>query len=207
MKQQTPKIILASSSPYRKLQLEQLGISFSCEPADIDETPRPNETCGVLAQRLSRDKALEIAKRPEHANCIIIGSDQTAECDGMQLSKPGTTDRAIAQLCHSQGKEVTFHTGLCVLRTPELQTHDDANTQMLCDVIQTRVRFRALTLWQIHRYIELENPLDCAGSFKCEGLGISLFESICSDDPSALIGLPLIALNLFLFQLGLDLLN
>lgn len=177
-------LVLASQSSYRQAQLRQLGLSFLTQPAHINESVEAGETAHAAASRLAEQKACAIA--PHHPNAIIIGCDQTAEFNNQILGKPGTTANAITQLLACQGNSVTFHSALCVLNT---QSNHVQHFN-----IRTAVTFRKLTESQIRSYIERESPLDCAGSFKCEGLGIGLFESIHSDDPSALIGLPLIAL-------------
>lgn len=190
------KLILASGSTYRRAQLQQLGLAFTCMPAAIDESIAPGETAREAALRLSIAKASAVAEQ-EHA--LIIGSDQTAALDDNILGKPGTEDNAVNQLLACSDRQVTFYSGLCVL-----DTATGANRQAC---IVTSVKFRKLTNQQIRNYISREQPLDCAGSFKCEGLGIALFESITSDDPSALIGLPLISLTKMLLAFGVDVLN
>lgn len=188
-------LILASGSRYRQQQLRQLGLAFTARPADIDEAPRPTETAEVTAVRLAEAKARAVeAAAPESA--FIIGCDQTADCNGQRLGKPGSVDNAQRQLERCSGQQVIFHSALCVL--------EKSTGQTLTASIPTRVQFRPLSNRQIERYIALENPLDCAGSFKCEGLGIALFESIDSHDPSALVGLPLIQLTSFLLELGFE---
>jgi septum formation protein len=145
--------------------------------------------------RLAIAKAAAVAR--DYPDALVIGSDQVAELDGMVLDKPGTAERARAQLAASSGRDVHFHTALCLLDTRSGHRHT------LVD--HTRVRFRTLDAAEIARYVEREQPLDCAGSFKCEGLGISLFEAIDNSDPSALIGLPLIALARLLREAGIAL--
>lgn len=177
-------VVLASSSPYRRDLLERLRIDFETASPDLDERALPGETPQALVQRLARGKASALATRfPHH---LIIGSDQVAVCDGEVLTKPGTPERARAQLQRQSGQDVDFLTSLCVLNSASGRQHTD--------VALTRVRFRPLGDDEIARYIARENPIDCAGSFKCESLGISLFAAIDSDDPTALIGLPLIRL-------------
>lgn len=189
-----PTFVLASSSKYRKEQLAKLIPRFESLKPDVDETPGEQEHPKALAMRLSKDKCVAVI--PAKSNSIIIGSDQTAACDSVLLSKPGTKERAQNQLALCSGKAVTFYTALCVY----------LNGEFIEDCDQTTVKFRQLSREEIERYIDLERPLDCAGSFKCEGLGISLFESISTDDPSALIGLPTIALNKILLRLGVNVL-
>ena len=186
------RILLASSSAYRRKQLLQLGLQFTTEAPNIDETAGPNETPLELAKRLSQEKAMHLSKRfPDH---IIIGSDQTAECDQRLLSKAGTMENARDQLIHCQGKDALFYTGICI--------YEPRTDTILSDVVETLVSFRELDTEEIDHYLERERPLDCAGSFKVEGLGIALFEAVKSDDPSALVGLPLITVCRFLRQLG-----
>lgn len=187
------KLVLASGSRYRASQLTQLGLTFEICPPKVDETPLAGESPASLALRLSEAKARAVANR--HPNSWIIGSDQTVDCAGQLLGKPGSTDRAQQQLGQMSGKQVFFHSGLCLL-------WPDGQAQL--SSTPTEVRFRDLSTAEIATYIEKDQPLDCAGSFKVEGLGISLFEAICSDDPSALIGLPLIALCRMLRQAGLN---
>ncbi len=177
-------IVLASGSRYRSQLLKRLNLTFiSCSP-DIDESRLLNEPAGNMAIRLAIKKAKALLPRfPQH---IIIGSDQVAIANGKQLCKPGNRENAIKQLTEQSGHAVTFHTGLCIL--------DSAKQQYLTDLDISTVYFKQLTEAQIRHYIDLEKPYNCAGSFKSEGLGIALFEKIQSDDPNALIGLPLIKL-------------
>ncbi|WP_045860013.1 Maf family protein [Teredinibacter purpureus] len=187
------RIILASSSPYRQQQLQQLGMHFTCISPDIDETALINEPPSQLAERLAIAKAKAVSTH-ENIRALFIGSDQTASCNGRLLGKPGNVTSAQEQLSHCQGNVVMFYTALAL--------YDSDSKTTLADTTTTEVKFRSLTRQQINTYIEKEQPLDCAGSFKCEGLGISLFDYIRSDDPSALIGLPLIRLTSFLNQFG-----
>ena len=183
---QQPPLLLASSSPYRRALLEKLGLPFTAASPDIDESPRTGESAQKLAERLSREKASALA--PDHAGHWIIGSDQVASlADGQHLSKPGSFDKAFEQLSRSSGQAVTFYTGLTLLNadTAEHQTHCDRFT----------ARFRPLSSEEIEHYLKTEEPFDCAGSFKVEGLGIALFESLEGRDPNSLVGLPLIALT------------
>jgi septum formation protein len=179
-----PRIVLASTSRYRAELLCRLFPEFEQRSPGTDETALPGEPPMARALRLASAKATAAANGLIDA--LVIGSDQVAELHGEILDKPGTHENACAQLAASSGHEVNFHTALCVLdtRTGRQYTHVD----------HTRVAFRHLSAEEIDRYVEREQPLDCAGSFKCEGLGISLFERIDNQDPSALIGLPLIAL-------------
>ncbi|WMW82394.1 Maf-like protein [Undibacterium cyanobacteriorum] len=187
--QSTFQLILASSSPYRRELLARLQLPFTSIAPDIDESPQKNEGPADTAIRLAREKAQHIAA--SHTNSIVIGSDQVATLDDLQIGKPGNHERAMEQLRIMQGREVIFHTALCVLDgrsnvdTPNIQ---EVNSQ-------TRVRFRSLSEAELDAYLRIEKPYDCAGSAKNEGLGIALIESIHSDDPTSLTGLPLIALT------------
>ncbi|QEE24646.1 septum formation inhibitor Maf [Rhodanobacter glycinis] len=190
-----PRVVLGSTSRYRAELLRRLLPDFEQRAPGTDETPLPGETPAERALRLAVAKAEAAANGQPGA--LVIGSDQVAELDGTVLDKPGSAERAHAQLTACSGRTVQFHTALCLLDTRDgrKRTHVD----------HTRVRFRPLEADAITRYIEREQPLDCAGSFKCEGLGISLFERIENDDPTALIGLPLIALARLLREAGLAL--
>ena len=189
-----PRIVLGSTSRYRAELLRRLLPDFEQAAPNTDESPLPNEAPATRALRLAIAKAEAVARG--YGDALVIGSDQVAEVDGLILDKPGTDERARTQLAASSGRIVHFHTALCLLDAPHgrRQTHVD----------HTHVHFRVLQPAEIERYVERERPLDCAGSFKCEGLGISLFESIDSHDPSALIGLPLIALARLLREAGVD---
>ena len=187
-----PKLILASTSPHRRALLERLGLPFTAVAPGVDETRSFKEPVGELVKRLSRAKAEAVAAA--HPGALIIGSDQAAEREGEILGKPGGHAEAVAQLKAASGKYLKFHTGLCLLDTR------DGSRREYTDV--TRVIFRTLRDEEIERYLQAEKPYDCAGSFKSEGLGITLFEGIESSDPSALIGLPLIALARFLREAG-----
>lgn len=185
-----PALLLASTSRYRRALLERLGVAFDAERPEVDETPQPNEAPAALAARLARAKAAEVAARRPQA--WVIGSDQVAELDGAPLGKSGSRDAAIAQLAAMSGRAVRFHTALCLMR--------GATVHEAVDV--TVVRFRPLAQEEISRYVDAEQPYDCAGSFKAEGLGIALFDAIESSDPTALIGLPLIATARLLREAG-----
>ncbi|AET89749.1 MULTISPECIES: Maf-like protein [Caballeronia] len=190
-----PRLILASSSPYRRGLLERLRIPFDVVTPDIDETPLAGETPEATAVRLSIAKARAAAGRiGDGAAALVIGSDQVATFDGEQIGKPGTHEKAFAQLQAMRGRNVEFHSALCLYdsRTGDAQSAD----------IVTRVRFRRYSDAQIEAYLRAETPYDCAGSAKAEGLGIALLEAIESDDPTALIGLPLIALTGMLANAG-----
>lgn len=183
-------LLLASTSRYRRELLERLGLPLETARPDVDETPAPGEPPRGLAIRLARAKAAEVARR--HPGRWVIGSDQVADLNGAPLGKPGDVPGANAQLAAMSGQTVAFHTAICLAC--------DDRVLEACDL--TEVRFRALGADEIARYVAAEQPLDCAGSFKCEGLGITLFEAIDNRDPTALIGLPLIALSGLLRQAG-----
>jgi septum formation protein len=187
------QLILASTSPWRRELLTRLGLAFSIDRPQVDEAPLPGETADALARRLSRAKALAVSIR--HPRAVVIGSDQVCVADGLLLGKPGTADAACAQLARLAAREAQFLTGVCVARDG-IALHDA--------LVPTAVRMRALSSEEITRYVQRERPLDCAGSFKVEGLGIALFESVRSDDPTALIGLPLIETCAGLRRAGLD---
>lgn len=190
-----PRLVLGSTSRYRAELLRRLLPDFEQRAPGTDETPLPGEAPAERALRLAIAKAEAAASG--QSNLLVIGSDQVAELDGMVLDKPGSAERAHAQLTACSGQTVHFHTAVCLLDTRDGRKHTHVD--------HTCVRFRSLDGGEITRYIEREQPLDCAGSFKCEGLGISLFERIDNDDPTALIGLPLIALARLLRQAGLTL--
>lgn len=178
----SPSLLLASASRYRAELLSRLQLTFESKPSQIDETPLPHESAAALVQRLSVDKAR--ALQAEHPQHWIIGSDQAAVIDGRIVGKPGTRERAVAQLSAASGRSVQFMTGVALLTPQGMRTDMDITT----------VHFRSLEHREIERYLDTEAVLDCAGSFKCEGYGISLFEAIDSRDPTALVGLPLISL-------------
>jgi septum formation protein len=187
-----PPLILASSSVYRKELLSRLRIPFECISPDIDETPLPNETTEELIERLSHSKAEAIAKQCPEA--WVIGSDQVADFNGIAIGKPGTHEKALEQLKMMQGKTVTFKTGVCLM---QLKSHRCA---YIC--IPTQVSFHELDDTTLENYLHTEKPYDCAGSAKSEGLGIMLLSKVKSHDPTALIGLPLIALSGLLRSVG-----
>ena len=187
---QPAQLILASSSIYRRQLLERLGLAFTCSSPALDETPLAQETTLALALRLAQMKADAIAKC--NPGAWVIGSDQVADLSGAVLSKPGNFERAFAQLQLMRGNTVQFHTALCFMR-------DNQHTSLS---VLTTVRFRDLPDALLEAYLQAEQPYDCAGSAKVEGLGISLLESVQSDDPTALIGLPLIALSGLLREAG-----
>ena len=187
-----PRLILASTSTYRRALLERLRLPFDIARPEVDETPRPNETPRHLAVRLARDKASAVAAK-QTDDAWALGSDQVAELEGQPLGKPGAPDAAIAQLQAMRGHSVRFHTALCLV-------HPDGRSFAELDL--TDVHFRVLDDAEIARYVDAEQPFDCAGSFKSEGLGITLFERIDNQDPTALVGLPLIATCRLLRQAG-----
>ncbi len=187
---QIAPLILASTSVYRRELLERLRIPFEVISPKVDETPLTGESTLELALRLAQAKAAAVAKQNPHA--WVIGSDQVADLCGAAIGKPGNFERAMAQLQLMRGQTVTFHTALCLMQGAVQTTLS----------IPTEVSFRKLTDEVIERYLLAEEPYDCAGSAKSEGLGISLLESIKSDDPTALIGLPLIALTGLLRDAG-----
>lgn len=186
-------LLLASTSRYRRELLERLRLPFRVARPDVDETTGPDEAPAALAARLASLKAAAIAAHQPEA--WVIGADQVAEVDGQAIGKPGHRDAAIAQLTAMSGRAIRFHTALCLLRDQSRYEASDVTT----------VRFRALSAEEIERYVDAEQPFDCAGSFKSEGLGITLFEAIDSQDPTALIGLPLIALSRLLREAGFPL--
>lgn len=184
-------ITLASQSPFRAQLLQKLNLNFTQQAPKIDETPQANETPQQMVMRLTHAKALALSEKQPHN--IIIASDQTACLDNTPLGKPHTYDNAVQQLESFSGKVVTFYTGLGVI---------DSNQQYYQALDITKVHFRKLNRDVIAHYLKIEQPLNCAGSFKSEGLGICLFEKIESKDPNALIGLPLIELTSIFYQLG-----
>ncbi|MEL5249161.1 Maf family protein [Serratia ureilytica] len=178
------RLLLASTSPYRKMLLEKLQLPFDCAAPQVDETPLPGEGAEALVLRLAAAKAKALALAyPEH---LIIGSDQVCVIDGSITGKPHTEENARAQLRQVSGQAVTFYTGLALYNGRSKQL------QALCEPFH--MHFRALSEAEIAAYVRLEQPLNCAGSFKSEGLGIALFDRLEGRDPNALIGLPLIAL-------------
>lgn len=186
-------VILASSSPYRKMLLERLQLPFHCQSPAINEEPRAGETATELVTRLAREKALAVAGK--YSNGLVIGSDQVAALENRILVKPQTHDRAARQLQELGGRSVVFHTGVCVVNA--------ASGTQQCDSVPFSVTFRQLSEQEIERYLGKEQAWDCAGSFKVEGLGISLLEKMSGEDITALIGLPLIRLSAMLRNEGL----
>lgn len=175
-------IVLGSTSPYRRELLSRLRLPFTVEPPQVDETPAPGETPLALARRLAAAKAAAVARL--HPDAVVIGSDQVADLDGEPLGKPGTHANAVAQLRRMSGRTVVFQTALTVLC--------EATGFAQHDIAPVRVRFRALDEAEIEAYLRAEQPYDCAGSARSEGLGVALLDAIESDDPTALVGLPLI---------------
>ena len=184
-------LVLASTSRYRREMLGRLGLPFDVDRPDVDETPLAGEAPAGTAVRLAEAKARAVAAR--HPGAWVIGSDQVADLGGLALGKAGGREPALAQLEACSGRRVVFQTALCLLRHGGL-AHAALD--------RTEVVFRALARDEILRYLDAEQPYDCAGSFKCEGLGISLFDAIHSQDPTALVGLPLIALSRVLREAG-----
>jgi len=187
-----PHLILASTSPYRRAMLTRLRLPFTTVAPQVDETSLPGERPEALALRLSKAKAQTVAT--QHPGCVVIGSDQVATVDGTTIGKPGTHDKARAQLRRLSGQTVVFHSALAVTNGVRTEA---------CDVI-TECRFRTLSDAAIESYLLREQPYDTAGSAKAESLGIALMASMHSDDPTAIIGLPLIALTAMLASFGMD---
>jgi septum formation protein len=191
------KLILGSTSAYRRELLSRLQVPFSVESPHLDETPLPGEQPAALARRLALAKALAVAQR--FPDCVVIGSDQVADLDGLALGKPGTHERAVAQLRQMRGKTVIFQTAVAVVCQ-----QSGFCQQALAPV---KVTFRTLDDDEIETYLRTEQPYDCAGSAKSEGLGITLLQSIENDDPTALVGLPLIRTSQMLRAAGIALLG
>lgn len=189
-----PPLILASTSRYRRELLERLRLPFEVLSPQVDETPQPGEAPAALARRLALAKAMVVAAaRPE---AVVIGSDQVADLDGTPLGKPGTHERAVAQLRRMRGHRVCFQTAVAVVRA--------GTGYARCELAPVNVAFRELSDDEIETYLRLEQPYDCAGSAKSETLGIALLSAIDSDDPTALVGLPLIRTSAMLREAGLD---
>ena len=191
------KLILGSTSAYRRELLSRLQVPFSVESPHLDETPLPGEYPAALARRLALAKAQAVAQR--FPDCVVIGSDQVADLDGQALGKPGTHERAVAQLRQMRGKTVIFQTAVAVVCQ-----QSGFCQQALAPV---KVTFRTLDDDEIEAYLRAEQPYDCAGSAKSEGLGITLLQSIENDDPTALVGLPLIRTSQMLRAAGIALLG
>lgn len=186
------RLVLASTSPFRRELLARLGLPFTVQAPDVDESPKTGEDASTLVARLAVQKAQAVADQESAA--LIIGSDQAAVLNGELIGKPGDHQRAAMQLRQASGQAVTFYTGLCLL--------DSASNQCQVAVESFRVMFRRLTETMIENYLRRERPYHCAGSFKSEGLGIALFERLEGDDPTGLIGLPLIRLTRMLETAG-----
>ncbi|WP_374484901.1 nucleoside triphosphate pyrophosphatase [Zoogloea sp.] len=189
------KLVLASTSAYRRELLQRFDLPFDVARPDIDETPLPGEAPQATAERLAVEKARAVAA--EFPDALIIGSDQVAYMGEARFGKPGSIERAIAQLKSMSGRTVVFHTALALLNT--------RSGHVQVDAVPTEVRFRQLSDDEIVRYVNKERPLDCAGSAKSEGLGIALLDALSGDDPNALVGLPLIALARMLRNEGIAL--
>jgi septum formation protein len=187
------RLVLASTSRYRSELLARLGLPFDTASPRADEAPLPGERPAQTALRLSADKARSVAA--QFPDALIIGSDQVADCDGEPIGKPGNHASAVAQLTRLSGRTVVFHTGVALL--------DTATGDCRTELVDVRSTFRTLTAEEIDAYLRAEQPYDCAGSVKSERLGIALFERIENDDPSALVGLPLIRLAAMLRDAGL----
>jgi len=190
------KLVLGSTSPYRKALLERLHLDFHCDSPDIDETPLENEDIKDMVVRLAIEKAKAVAQR--HPDSLIIGSDQSAVLKGEKLTKPGNFETAVEQLKAASGQTVVFQTGLCLLNSAT------GNIQSLCEPYS--VEFKQLDENTIKNYLIKEEPYNCAGSFKSEALGIALFKRFEGEDPNSLIGLPLIKLVDFLSNEGVSIL-
>ena len=189
-----PRLILGSTSRYRRELLERLRLPFDCVSPQVDETPLPGEAPAALALRLALAKARAVSQL--HPQAVVIGSDQVADVNGEPVGKPGTHERAVAQLRRMSGQTIVFQTAVAVVR-------GDTGFEA-AELASVQVRFRALGDAEIEHYLRLEQPYDCAGSAKCETLGIALLTAIESDDPTALIGLPLIRTCALLRSAGLD---
>lgn len=192
-----PPLVLASSSPYRRQLLDRLQLAYTAVSPHIDETAYPNELPAELAQRLATAKARALASRYPHA--LIIGSDQVASRAGTIVGKPGDFQRARQQLLDASGQTIVFYTGLSLINTATGKVHEHLET--------FEIDFRPLSTEQIEDYLHREEPYDCAGSFKCEGLGIALFQQMRGADSTSLVGLPLLALCELLRREGMDPLN
>lgn len=190
------QLVLASSSAYRKSQLQTLGLPFICARPDIDESRQNHESASTMALRLAAEKARAVAA--QYTAALIIGSDQTVAFGEQILGKPGSFDAAIKQLQLLRGQTVIFYSAVALL--------DSRSNAIQQQVIETAVRYRQLSDAQIIHYLERDKPFDCAGSFKSEALGIAILESVRSDDPTALVGLPLVALTNMLANAGVDVL-
>jgi septum formation protein len=191
------QVVLASTSKYRRGLLERLGIPFACADPGVGEAALPGEAPAATARRLAEAKARAVSVR--YPDALVIGSDQVASCDGQRLDKPGNHENAARQLAMVSGRSALFDTGIAVL--------DTKSGQLEARVVPCRVVFRELGAGEIERYLRREQPYDCAGSAKAEGLGIALIARIDTEDPTSLIGLPLIALSEMLRAAGCDVLG
>ncbi len=191
------RLVLASTSIYRRGLLERLGLPFECANPMVDEAVRPGEAPAATALRLAEAKARAVA--PGFPDALVIGSDQVASCQGARLDKPGNHENAARQLVLVSGKSASFDTAVALL--------DTRSGVLQSRLVPCRVTFRDLTPGRIERYLRLEQPYDCAGSAKAEGLGIALIARMDTEDPTALVGLPLIALSEMLRMAGLDVLG
>lgn len=191
-----PTLVLGSSSRYRRELLSRLGVPFEVAAPDCDETPLPGETAAATATRLARVKAKSLAAR--FSNALIIGSDQVALLDGAQLGKPGNFERAFAQLAMMRGKTMCFHTALCL--------YNSGSGRVQEAVVPWEVTMRDYSDAEISAYLQREQPYDCAGSAKTEGLGVAMIANMAGSDPAAIIGLPMIALCAMLREEGYPLL-
>mgnify|MGYP002389482440 FL=1 len=189
-------LVLASTSRYRAALLDRLGVPYAVDAPGVDEATRPGESPAAACTRLAEAKARAVGGR--HPGALVLGSDQIADCDGAHVGKPGTLERARAQLASLSGRTVVFHTGVALL--------DTSTGQCTVERVDVRSTLRHLSAREIDAYLAREAPFDCAGSVKSEGLGIALFDRIESDDPSALVGLPLIATCRLLSRAGVDVL-
>lgn len=189
-------LVLASTSRYRAALLDRLGLPYAVDGPGIDETARPGESPAAACVRLAEAKARAVAGR--HPDALVLGSDQIADCGGAHVGKPGTLERARAQLAALSGRTVVFHSGVALV--------DAATGRCAVERVDVRSTLRELSAREIDAYLARESPFDCAGSVRSEGLGIALFERIESDDPSALVGLPLIATCRLLAGAGVDVL-
>jgi len=189
-----PPLILGSTSRYRRELLERLRLPFEVHAPDVDETPHPGEAPAALAQRLALAKAHAVAAA--HPDAVVIGSDQVADLDGQPIGKPGTHERAVQQLRAMRGRSIVFQTAVAVVC--KMSGYEGTA------LVPVTVRFRDLSDAEIEHYLRTEQPYDCAGSAKCETLGIALLDAIESDDPTALVGLPLIRTSALLRAAGID---
>ena len=187
-----PPLILASSSPYRAEMLQRLNVAFTTITSGIDETPAADEPAAALVKRLALEKARRVARQQPEA--LIIGADQVAVLDGRVLGKPGTRERAIAQIQDMSGNAVEYLSGIALVGAKREWS----------DIVATRLQYRKLAASEIERYIDHDRPLDCAGGMRSEKLGISLLESLSSEDPTALIGMPLIRIAQWLREAGFE---